>query len=93
MISDAEAFEYLKIELKETVLSHPIIQRNRYLWWFSQTTDLTKEDLIKELQKNVVSCKDVHFTFLGFSLATINTIISLILSAITLKIFINYEKY
>ena len=53
---------------------------------------LTKEDLIKELQKNVVSCKDVHFTFLGFSLATINTIISLILSAITLKIFINYEK-
>ena len=46
MISDAEAFEYLKIELKETVLSHPIIQRNRYLWWFSQTTDLTKEDLI-----------------------------------------------
>ena len=45
MISDAEAFEYLKIELKETVLSHPIIQRNRYLWWFSQTTDLTKEDL------------------------------------------------
>ena len=35
MISDAEAFEYLKIELKETVLSHPIIQRNRYLWWFS----------------------------------------------------------
>ena len=46
MISDAEAFEYLKLELKETVLSHPIIKRNRYLWWFSQTTDLTKEDLI-----------------------------------------------
>lgn len=46
MISDAEAFEYLKLELKETVLSHPIIKRNRYLWWFSQTSDLTKEDLI-----------------------------------------------
>ena len=53
---------------------------------------LTKEDIIKELQKNVVSCKDVQFTFLGFSLATINTIISLILSAITLKLFIKYEK-
>ena len=48
MISDAEAFEYLKLELKETVLSHPIIKRNRYLWWFSQTLDLTKEDLIIE---------------------------------------------
>ena len=53
---------------------------------------LTKEDIMKELQKNVVSCKDVQFTFLGFSLATINTIISLILSAITLKLFIKYEK-
>ena len=53
---------------------------------------LSKDDLIKELQKKVVSCKDVQFTFLGLSLALINTIISFILSVITLKHFLNYEK-
>ena len=53
---------------------------------------LSSEDLLKELEKNTVSCKDVTFTLFGFSLATLNTIISLILSAIMLKIFINYDK-
>ena len=53
---------------------------------------LSKDDLIKELQKKVVSCKDVQFTLLGLSLAVINTIISFILSVITLKYFLNYEK-
>ena len=58
----------------------------------NEINNLTKEDLIKELQKEIVSCKDVQFTFLGLSLATINTIISFILSVITLKLFFNYEK-
>ena len=58
----------------------------------SEINNLTKEDLIKELQKKVVSCKDVQFTLLGLSLATINTIISFILSVITFKLFLNYEK-
>ncbi|SVD66796.1 uncharacterized protein METZ01_LOCUS419650, partial [marine metagenome] len=40
-----------------------------------EINSLDKEDLIKELQKKVVSCKDVHFTLLGLSLATINAII------------------
>ena len=53
---------------------------------------LSSEDLLKELEKNTVSCKDVTFTLLGFSLATFNTIISLVISAIMLKIFINYGK-
>ena len=51
-----------------------------------------KEDIIKELQKEVVSCKNVEFIFFGLSLATINVIISFFLSAITFKLFINYEK-
>ena len=55
-------------------------------------TNLSKEDLIKELQKQSVSCKDVSFRIFGLSLATINTIISLILSVITIKIFLNYGK-
>ena len=53
---------------------------------------LNKEDILKELQKEVVSCKNVEFTFFGLSLATINTVISFLLSAITFKLFINYEK-
>jgi len=58
----------------------------------NEINNLTKDDLIKELQKKVVSCKDVQFTLLGLSLATLNAIISFILSAITFKLFLNYEK-
>ena len=57
-----------------------------------EINSLIKEDLIKELQKKVVNCKDVQFTLFGLSLATINTIISFILSVITFKLFLNYEK-
>ena len=58
----------------------------------NEINSLNKEDIIKELQKEVVSCKNVEFTFFGLSLATINTVISFILSAITFKLFIDYEK-
>ena len=54
--------------------------------------NLSKEDLIKKLQEQPISCKDVSFRIFGLSLATINTIISLILSVITIKIFLNYGK-
>ena len=55
-------------------------------------TNLSKEDLIKELQEQPISCKDVSFRIFNLSLATINTIISLILSVIMIKIFLNYGK-
>ena len=58
----------------------------------NEINNLNKEDLLKELQKITTSCKDVDFTLFGLSLATINTIISFILSVITFKIFFNYEK-
>ena len=55
--------------------------------------NLSKEDLIKELQQQqIVSCKDVNFRIFGLSLATINTVISLILSVITIKLFLKYGK-
>ena len=38
---------------------------------------LDKEQLLKELEKSNISCKNVTFTILGLSLATINTFISL----------------
>ena len=58
----------------------------------SISKDLSGEDLLKELKRNTVSCKEVTFRFLGMSLATINTIFSLILSAIFIKLFLNYGK-
>ena len=54
--------------------------------------DLSKNSLLKELQNEQISCKDVDFTIMGMSLATINTIISFLLSIIIFKLFINYEK-
>ena len=54
---------------------------------------LNKEELLNQLKKaEIVSCKDVTFRFLGFSLATINTIISLALSGIMFKLIKNYGK-
>ena len=58
----------------------------------AQTNNLTKEDLLKELKTKTISCKDVTFKIIGLSLTSINIIISLILSVITLKLFLNCEK-
>ena len=54
---------------------------------------LNKEDLLNQLKKTeIVSCKDVTFRFLGLSLATLNTVISLIISGIIIKVIKNYGK-
>ena len=58
----------------------------------SQNNELSKEALLNQLKKMPVSCKDVTFKIFGLSLATFNIFISLILSAITMKIFLSYEK-
>ena len=54
--------------------------------------NMSKEDLVKQFRQTTVSCKDVTFKIFDLSLATINTIISLILSVITIRLFLNYEK-
>ncbi len=54
--------------------------------------NLAKEDLLKSLQKTTVSCKQVDFKLFGLSLATINTFLSIVLSAISFRAFFNYEK-
>ena len=53
---------------------------------------LTKEEILKQLSQNTISCKDVNFRIFGFSLAAINTIFSISLSVIFIRLFINYEK-
>ena len=54
---------------------------------------ISKEDLLKQLQEKTTSCKDVTFRIFGFSLTTINIIISLLIIFLLTKIFINYEKF
>ena len=53
---------------------------------------ISKEELLKQLQLKTISCKDVTFRIFGFSLTTINIIISLFLTILLTKILINYEK-
>ena len=53
---------------------------------------LSKEEILEQLKKNSISCKDVTLKILGLSLAAINTIFSLVLSVIFVKLFFNYGK-
>ena len=58
----------------------------------TSTEVLSKEVLLNQLKVMPVSCKDVTFKIFGLSLATFNIFISLILSVITTKLFLTYEK-
>ena len=53
--------------------------------------NLSKEDLLKQLGENTISCKNVTFQVFGLSLATINTIFSFALFGIFLRLSRNYE--
>ena len=53
---------------------------------------LSKAELLQQLKQNSISCKDVSFRILGLSLAAINTVFSLILSVIFMRMFMNYGK-
>ena len=54
--------------------------------------NITKEDLLKQLNEKIVSCKDVTFRIFGLSLATVNIAISLVFIITLSKIYIKYEK-
>ncbi len=54
---------------------------------------ISKEELLKQLQKKTISCKDVTFRIFGFSLTTVNIILSLFIITILTYIFIKYEKF
>ena len=49
--------------------------------------NLNKEQLLQELQKINISCKNVAFTIFGLSLTTYNILLSVIISAILIKIY------
>ena len=56
------------------------------------TENITKESLLKELNKKIVSCKDVTFRIFGLSLTSINIVISIIFIITLIKIYFTYEK-
>ena len=53
---------------------------------------LSKEEILLQLQQKIVSCKDVTFKILGFSLTTLNIIISLLITIVFTKIYFSYDK-
>ena len=73
-------------------IEHGLIEESAVCDLISNNSSLSAEDILKELKNKPISCKDVTFKILGFSLATINTIISLLLSIIITRKFYNYEK-
>ena len=53
---------------------------------------LSKEEILQQLQQKIVSCKDVTFKIFGLSLTTYNIIITLLLTTVFTKIYLDYEK-
>ena len=58
----------------------------------NSSKDLTKDQLLEQLNQNTIGCKNVTFRLLGLSLATINYIFSIILSARFAVLFLKYGK-
>ena len=54
---------------------------------------ISKENILNQLQNKIVNCRDVTFKIFGFSLTTINIILSFVLIIMLSKIYKNYEKF
>jgi len=52
----------------------------------------SKEEILKQLQEQKVTCKDVTFKIFGLSLTTYNVVISLLITIYAVKIYLNYDK-
>ena len=58
----------------------------------NSTEIISKDELLRQLQEKVVSCRDVTFRILGLSLTSINIVVSIIFIITLIKIYNNYEK-
>ena len=74
---------------------HLGIENNIFLEFSGCTNEnlniIDKNDLLKNLNNFLPSCKDVNFRILGLSLATINFVLSIVLIIITVK-YLRYVK-
>tara|TARA_B100001564_G_C20239104_1_gene489679 strand:- start:47 stop:529 length:483 start_codon:yes stop_codon:yes gene_type:complete len=53
---------------------------------------LSKDEILQQLQKKNVTCKDVTFRIFGLSLTSYNIVISLLITYNTAKIYLSYDK-
>ena len=53
---------------------------------------ISKEEILMQLSKQTISCKDVTFRIFGLSLTSINIIVSLIIIIMSIKAYTKYEK-
>ena len=53
---------------------------------------IDKTEIIKSLNNNLPNCKEVNFRLFGFSLATINLFISILICLYTTKLLINEKN-
>ena len=53
---------------------------------------LDKDEILKQLQQKIISCKDVTFKIFGLSLTSYNIIINLLLCAYSTNIYFKNEK-
>ena len=53
---------------------------------------ISKEEILKQLNDKMVSCKDVTFRIFGLSLTSINMMLSLILTIFLINILTKYDK-
>ena len=85
IVSTVLAFYHFGIE--QGFFSETFLCENKNL-----SEAISKEQLLEELKQSAISCKDVSFKVIGLSLASINTIFSLILSVIFLSLYKSYGK-
>ncbi len=55
-------------------------------------TDPDLKQLMEDIRNSPWNCRNVNFRIFGLSLATINTIFSIFLSVIFIRLFLNYAK-
>ncbi len=53
---------------------------------------LDKDEILKQLQKKNISCKDVTFKIFGLSLTSYNIIISILLTITLIRFYFGYEN-
>ena len=80
------------ISLYHLGIEHGIFKESTVCTAKDFSENITKEDLLNQLSKRIISCKDVTFRIFGLSLTTINIVISLLFIITLSKIYHKHEK-
>ena len=59
----------------------------------STSENISKKEILKQLNEKNVSCKDVTFKIFGLSLTTFNIFTSIFLSILLIYMFRNYDRF